>query len=260
MLRDKCAIVTGSTSGIGLGIAMALAREGCHVQLNGFGETEAIESLRSKISNEHRVRVSHHRADLAHPQQIEAMMQDTRREFGRIDILVNNAGIQHVSAIESMNPEKWDALLAVNLSASFHTIRHALPPMRENGWGRIINIASVHGLVGSVHKCAYVAAKHGLVGLTKVVALETAGSGVTCNAIAPGWTDTELIRPQFDTRARQLGVSFREGMQSVIAEKQPSKQLVSIDQIAQTVLYLCSDAATQITGVTLPVDGGWTAQ
>jgi 3-hydroxybutyrate dehydrogenase len=260
MLQGKKALVTGSTSGIGLGIAKALAAQGCNVMINGLGEPAAIESTRSALAQESGVRVAFHGADLTQPRQISEMIAAAEGELGGLDILVNNAGIQYTSPIEQFPAEKWDAILAINLSAAFHATKHALPIMRRGGWGRIVNTASAHGLVASVNKSAYVAAKHGIVGLTKVVALETAGSGITCNAICPGWTRTPLAELQIVARAKQLGVGIDEGARSVLSEKQPSLQFVTVEQLGQVVVFLCSDAATQITGISLPVDGGWTAQ
>ncbi len=260
MLKGKRALVTGSTSGIGLGVARALAAQGCDLMLNGFGDPAAVEALRAGLEREHRVKVRHHGADLSRPEQVEALVAATVDVLGGVDVLVNNAGIQHTAPIEAFPPERWDAILAVNLSSAFHTVRHALPHMRKAGWGRIVNTASVHGLVGSVQKVAYVAAKHGIVGLTKVVALETAGAGITCNAICPGWTRTELIEPQIAARARALGVELEEGGRALLAEKQPSRQFVTVGQLGALVVFLCSEAAAQLTGAALPVDGGWTAQ
>jgi 3-hydroxybutyrate dehydrogenase len=260
MLKGKNALITGSTSGIGLGMAKALAAQGCGIMLNGFGEAEAIERLRRDIATEHGVTVAYNRADMTRSAEIEALVADTVARLGGIDILINSAGIQHTAPVEAFPPEKWDAIIAINLSSSFHTIHHALPHMKAKGWGRIINIASVHGLVASVHKAAYVTAKHGLVGLTKVVALEAAGLGITCNAICPGWTRTELIEPQIIARAQALGVGIEEGGRNLLAEKQPSQQFVSIEQLGQLAVFLCSGAAAQITGAPIPVDGGWTAQ
>lgn len=260
MLTGKSALVTGSTSGIGQGIARALAAQGCRIMLNGFGDVADIERLRAGFAAEYGVTVAYNRADMTRPDEIGALVADTVAQLGGIDILVNSAGIQHTAPVESFPPEKWDVIIAVNLSASFHTIHHSLSHMKAAGWGRIINIASVHGLVASANKAAYVAAKHGLVGLTKVVALETAGQGITSNAICPGWTRTNLIEPQIVARAQALGVDVEEGGRNLLAEKQPSRQFVSIEQLGQLALFLCSAAADQITGTALPVDGGWTAQ
>jgi 3-hydroxybutyrate dehydrogenase len=260
VLKGKVALITGSTSGIGLGVARALAAQGCGVVLNGFGDPAGIERLRLELSEQHGVPVAYNRADLTQPTEIEPLVADAVARLGSLDILVNNAGIQHTAPVEAFQPEKWDAILAVNLSSSFHTIHHALPHMKAKGWGRIINIASVHGLVASPNKVAYVAAKHGLVGLTKVVALETAGLGITCNAICPGWTRTELIEPQILAKAQALGVDLEAGGQALLAEKQPSRQFVSIEQIGLLAVFLCSSATAQITGTAIPIDGGWTAQ
>ncbi len=260
MLKGKSALVTGSTSGIGLGIARALASQGCNVMLNGFGESSVIEKSRVGLEMEFAVKACYSRADMTKPDEIAALVEETIDRLGSLDILVNCAGIQHTAEIEAFPAQKWDAIIAINLSSSFHTIQHAVPFMKRRGWGRILNIASVHGLVGSVNKVAYVAAKHGLVGLTKVVGLETAGKGITCNAICPGWTRTELIEPQIAAKAAALGVDSEEGGRSLLAEKQPSRQFVTIDQLGQLAIFLCSDAAAQITGTAIPIDGGWTAQ
>jgi 3-hydroxybutyrate dehydrogenase len=260
MLSGKTALVTGSTSGIGLGIAKALAAQGCQIMLNGFGDPAAVERTRAALEVEHRVKVRHDDADLTRPDEVTALVDATLEELGAVDILVNNAGIQHTSPVDTFPPERWDAILATNLSAAFHAIRRAVPAMKERGFGRIVNTASVHGLVASVNKAAYVAAKHGLVGLTKVVALETAGSGITCNAICPGWTRTELIQQQIVARAQALGVTAEEGARDLVSEKQPSKQFVTVQQLGALVVFLCSDAAAQLTGAAVPVDGGWTAQ
>jgi 3-hydroxybutyrate dehydrogenase len=260
MLQGKRALITGSGRGIGLGIARALAAQGCSVMLHGLEEPRQLEALRQELATAHGVPVHVHGANLARVPDIEDLLAAANRDLGGVDILVNNAGIQHTARVEDFPPARWDAILAVNLSASFHTIRLALPGMRERGWGRIVNIASVHGLVASVQKAAYVAAKHGLVGLTRVVALETAGSGITCNAICPGWTRTELIEPQIAARAAQMGVGAEEAACHLLAEKQPSRQFVTVEQLGQVAVFLCSDAAAQITGTSIPVDGGWTAQ
>lgn len=260
MLQGKVALITGSTSGIGLGVAQALAAQGCAVMLNGLGDPEVIAQTRSSLEQEYGVAVGFHGANLTNPAEIDDLIDATVSQLGSLDILMNNAGIQHTAPIETFPLDAWDRIIAINLSAAFHTTRRALPLMRAKGWGRIVNTASVHGLVASVHKAAYVAAKHGIVGLTRVVALEAAGSGVTCNAICPGWTFTELIRPQIAARAAALGVSFDEGGRELLAEKQPSQQFVQIEHLAGLVLFLCSDAASQLTGTAIPVDGGWTAQ
>lgn len=260
MLNGKSALITGSTSGIGLGIARALAGQGCNIMLNGLGDQQRIENLRSDLEREFGVIVHYHGADMTRPDEIAEMVEVTSTAFGGVDVLINNAGIQHTAKIEDFPPERWAAIIAINLSSGFHTIHHTVPHMRRSGWGRIINIASVHGLVASANKAAYVAAKHGLVGLTKVVALETAGSGITSNAVCPGWTRTDLIEPQIAARAQALGVDIEAGGRSMLAEKQPSQQFVSIEQLGQLALFLCSSAADQITGTAIPIDGGWTAQ
>jgi 3-hydroxybutyrate dehydrogenase len=260
MLKGKNALITGSTSGIGLGIARALAAQGCNVMLNGFGDPTAIEKIRSELAKENGIKAAYNAADMTKPAAIKTLVDETVKQLGGIDILINNAGIQHTAPVEEFPLEKWDAIIAINLSSSFHTIHHALPYMKKAGWGRIINTASVHGLVASINKAGYVAAKHGLVGLTKVVALETAGSGITCNAICPGWVRTELVEPQIVARAAALGVPLEEGGRSMLAEKQPSKQFIRVEQLGALAVFLCSDAATQLTGAALPIDGGWTAQ
>lgn len=260
MLRDKVALVTGSTSGIGLGIACALAEQGCAVMLNGLGEHAHIEQTRADIETRFGVRVRHHGANLLHPDEIYEMIEWTCAQLGAIDILVNNAGIQYNAPVHEFPRDKWDAILATNLSAAFYTTHYTLPFMQRKGWGRILNLASVHGLVASPHKAAYVAAKHGLVGLTKVVALETAGSGVTCNALCPGWVRTPSVETQIQARATEMVTDVEQAARSLLAEKQPSQEFVTVEQIAQLVVFLCSDAAAQITGAALPMDGGWTAQ
>jgi len=255
-LSDKTALVTGSTSGIGLGIAQALAAAGANVIVNGFGEIEpALDQVRRAGH-----RVGYHGADLGKPHEIEAMMRYAADEFGGVDVLVNNAGIQHVASVESFPPDRWDAIIAINLTAAFHTTRLALPHMRARDWGRIINIASVHGLVASEGKAAYVAAKHGLVGLTKVTALETARSGVTCNALCPGWVETPLVQRQVEARAARDGVTEDAARHALLIEKQPSGDFVRPDQLAALALFLCSSAASQVRGVAWNIDGGWVAQ
>ena len=253
-LKGKVALVTGSTSGIGLGIARALAAEGATVMLNGFGEAAEIERLRAEMKGAYLA------ADMAKPAEVRRLVEQTIAELGRLDVLVNNAGIQHVAPVEDFADERWDAVVAINLSASFHAIKAALPQMRRRGWGRIINIASAHGLVASVNKVAYVATKHGLVGLTKVVALETAASGVTCNAICPGWVLTPLVQKQIDELARRESISGEEAKRRLLADKQPSGEFATPAQIGGLAAFLCSDAASQIRGATLSIDGGWTAQ
>ena len=260
MLKGRTALVTGSTSGIGLGTARALARQGANLLINGFGDPAQIELLRSGLAAEFGVQVAYDGADMSRPDQIEAMIASAAKRFGAVDILVNNAGIQHVAPVDSFPVDRWDAVIAINLSSVFHTIRCALPAMKARGWGRIVNIASAHGLVASVEKAAYVAAKHGVVGLTKVVALETARTGVTCNAICPGWVLTPLVQKQIDARAQSQGLSLEEAKVALLSEKQPSLEFVTPEQIGEMVLFLCSDAAQQIRGAAWSVDGGWTAQ
>ncbi len=260
MLQGKTALVTGSTSGIGLAIATALAQQGARIMLNGLGEAGAIEKARADLAETTGVEVAFNGADMTRPDEIEGLVADTVARLGSVDILVNNAGVQHTASIEDFPVERWDTIIAVNLSSSFHTMRHAVPRMREAGWGRIINTASVHGLVASVQKSAYVAAKHGLVGMTKVVALENAGTGVTANCFCPGFTLTELIQPQIDARAEKFGGDQEAGVRDLLSEKQPSLQPVTVEQIGQFCVFLCSPAADQITGTAIPIDGGWTAQ
>jgi 3-hydroxybutyrate dehydrogenase len=260
MLKGKAAVVTGSTSGIGLGIARALAAQGADMLLNGFGDAGEIERVRKSLADEFGVRVAYSGADMSKPAEIARMIEQGTTELGRVDILVNNAGIQHTSPVEAFPVEKWDAIIAINLSAAFHAIRAALPQMKQRNWGRIVNIASVHGLVASVDKSAYVAAKHGLVGLTKVVALETATTGITCNAICPGWVLTPLVQTQIDALAKREGLAPDVARRRFPAEKQPSQDFATIEQIGGAAVFLCSEMAAQIRGISLPVDGGWTAQ
>ena len=259
-MKGKVAVVTGSTSGIGLGIARALAGEGADVLLNGFGDADEIERLRQGLVDAHGIRAAYSGADMTRPAEIAGMIDEADQKLGRVDILVNNAGIQHTAPVHEFPPERWDAILAINLSAAFHATRAVLPQMFLRNWGRIINIASVHGLVASKDKSAYVAAKHGLVGLTKVVALETATTGITCNAICPGWVLTGLVQKQIDARAERDGIDAARAKHDLVAEKQPSQDFVSPEQIAAFAIFLCSDAAAQIRGQALPMDGGWTAQ
>jgi 3-hydroxybutyrate dehydrogenase len=260
MVKGKTALVTGSTSGIGLGIARALGRQGANLVLNGFGDAAQIDRLRRDLAAEFGVEVAYEGADLMKVGEIEAMTASIDRRFGSIDILVNNAGIQHVAPVERFPTDRWDAVIALNLSAAFHTIRCALPAMKQRGWGRIINIASAHGLVASVEKAAYVAAKHGIVGLTKVVALETARTQITCNAICPGWVLTPLVQQQIDARAQQQGLTPEAAKVGLLSEKQPSVEFVTPEQIGEMALFLCSDAAQQVRGAAWTIDGGWTAQ
>ncbi|HYH38005.1 MAG TPA: 3-hydroxybutyrate dehydrogenase [Azospirillum sp.] len=260
MLKGKVAVVTGSTSGIGLGIARALGQAGADLVLNGFGDAAAIEALRSSLEAECGVRVTYHGADLATAEGVESLIRHAETALGGVDVLVNNAGIQHVASIEDFPVERWDAVLAINLSAVFHGTRCALPGMKARGWGRIINIASAHGLVASVQKAAYVAAKHGVVGLTKVTALETAGTGITCNAICPGWVLTPLVQKQVDALAAAKGLDDAAARAELLGAKQPSGQFVTPEQLGALAVFLCSDAAAQMTGAALPMDGAWTAQ
>ncbi len=253
MLKGKRAVVTGSTSGIGLGIARALAAQGAQVMINGFGEAAALAALRKEFA-------AYSAADMSKPDQIRVMIDDAGAKLGGVDILVNNAGIQHTAALEDFPAERWDAILAINLSSNFHAIQAVLPQMRTRNWGRIINIASTHGLVASPLKSAYVAAKHGVVGLTKVVALETARTQITCNAICPGWVLTPLVQKQVDARAAQLKVSQDEAKVGLLSEKTPSLEFTTPEQIGALALFLCSEAAANIRGAALPVDGAWTAQ
>lgn len=259
-LQGKTALITGSTSGIGLGIARALAQQGAHIVLNGFGDANEIAALQAGLTQDYGVQSIYHPADMSRPQEIAAMMQFAAAKFGSVDILVNNAGIQHVADIEDFPVEKWDAIIAINLSSAFHTTRLALPAMKEKNWGRIINIASAHGLVGSAQKSAYVAAKHGIVGLSKVTALETAQTGVTCNAICPGWVLTPLVQKQVDVRAANEGVSNDDAKKGLLAEKQPSGEFVTPEQLGALAVFLCSEAANQVRGAAWSMDGGWTAQ
>jgi len=260
VLNGKAAIVTGSTSGIGLGIARALAQHGSNILLNGFGDRTEIEVLMAKLSAEYKVTVAHSAADMSRPEQVKEMIAQCVERFGGIDILVNNAGIQHTAPVEEFPDEKWEQVLAINLSSAFYAMKTAVPHMRRRGWGRIINIASAHALVASATKAAYVAAKHGLLGLTKVVALETARSPITCNAICPGWVLTPLVQKQIDDAAVRDGIPNDEAKMKLLAEKQPSLEFATPEQIGATVVFLCSPAADQIRGTSISVDGGWTAQ
>ena len=257
-LKGKTALVTGSTSGIGLGIALSLARQGANIVLNGFGDAEGPKAEVAAAAPG--IRVGYHGADMSKPAEIEAMMAYVAQEFGGCDILVNNAGIQHVAPVDQFPTERWDAIIAINLSSAFHTTRLALPGMKARGWGRVLNIASVHGLVASAEKSAYVAAKHGIVGLTKAVALETATTGVTVNAICPGWVLTPLVQKQVDARAAAGGISNEEAKKQLLAEKQPSLQFTTPEQLGELAVFLCSEAASNVRGQSWALDGGWTAQ
>ena len=259
MLKGKTALVTGSTSGIGLDMARALAAEGANIVVNGFGDPQQIAGVEKELQGRG-VRTLYNGADMSKPVEIESMIRAAESSFGRIDILVNNAGIQHTAPIDQFPTERWDAIIAINLTSAFHTIRLALPKMRASGWGRIINIASVHGLVASVEKSAYIAAKHGIVGLTKTVALETATTGVTCNAICPGWVLTPLVQKQVDVRAERDHLSQDDAKKSLLMEKQPSHQFVTTEQLGGLAVFLCSPAADQVRGIAWAMDGGWTAQ
>jgi len=260
MLKGKKAVVTGSTSGIGLGIAQALAQQGADVVLNGFGQPDDIEQLRAQMQSSCGVNMHYVAADLSQAEAVRRFVEQSVQVLGGIDILVNNAGIQHTDLIEDFPVEKWDAVIALNLSAVFHGTAAALPHMKRAGWGRIINIASAHGLVGSPQKAAYVAAKHGVVGLTKVTALETAETGITANAICPGWVRTPLVERQIQALAQQHNIDLDQAARMLLSEKQPSLQFVTPEQLGSAAVYLASDAAAQMTGMSLPIDGGWTAR
>ena len=256
MLTGKTALVTGSTSGIGLGIAKALAAQGANIVLNGFGDAEGPQSEIATMG----VKVSYHGADMSRPSEIEAMMDHAKTTFGMVDILVNNAGIQHVARLENFPLERWDAIIAINMSSAFHTTRLALPAMQAKDWGRIINVASIHGLVASAEKSASVAAKHGVVGLTKVTALENATTGITCNAICPGWVLTPLVQKQVDTKASALGLSNEAATKLLLGEKEPSMQFTTPEELGALAVFFCSPAGNNVRGVAWNMDGGWTAQ
>ncbi len=256
MLKGKTALVTGSTSGIGLGIAKSLAAQGANIIMNGFGDVEAPKAEIAAFG----VKVVHHGADMSKPAEIEAMMKFAAEQFGRVDILVNNAGIQHVANVEDFPPEKWDAIIAINLTSAFHTTRLALPAMKAANWGRVINVASAHGLVASAQKSAYVASKHGLVGFTKSLALETATTGITSNAICPGWVLTPLVQKQIDARAEREGITVDQANKELLGEKQPSLQFTTPEQLGELAVFMCSPAGNNVRGVAWQIDGGWTAQ
>jgi len=259
-LEGKTALVTGSTSGIGLGIAESLAQAGAQIVLNGFGDAREIGMNRDRIAHQHNVAVIYSDADLSMPKAVVEMIATAEDAFGGVDILVNNAGIQHVAPVDDFPPEKWDAILSINLSSAFHAIRAALPGMKERGWGRIVNVASAHGLVASPFKAAYVAAKHGVVGLTKVVALETAQTGITCNAICPGYVWTPLVEKQIGDQAAAHNLPREKVITDVLLKAQPNKRFAQTSEIGALTAFLCSEAGVSITGTALPVDGGWTAQ
>jgi 3-hydroxybutyrate dehydrogenase len=259
-LAGRTALVTGSTSGIGLGLARAFAGSGTNVMLNGYGDATEIEALRAGLEREHGVRAAYHPADMTRADDVAAMVRAAEEMFGAVDILVNNAGIQHTAPVETFPRERWDAIIAINLSSNFHAIQAALPGMRRRNWGRIINIASAHGLVASANKSAYVASKHGVVGLTKVVALETANTGITCNAICPGWVLTALVQKQIDAIAARESVSVEAATERLLGEKQPSRQFTTPEDIAALALFLCSDAGAKMRGSAISMDGGWVAQ
>jgi 3-hydroxybutyrate dehydrogenase len=255
-LKSKTALVTGSTSGIGLAMAIGLAKQGVNIMVNGFGEKDAAIAAIKACG----VEVEYHGADMSKPAEIEDLIKQTEKRFGSLDILVNNAGIQHTATVEDLPEDKWESIIAINLSSAFYTSHHALPGMKKRNWGRIINIASVHGLVGSVQKSAYVAAKHGIVGLTKVTALENAKTGITCNAICPGWVLTPLVQNQVDARAEREGISNEEAKKALVSEKQPSGEFVAPEQLAALAVFLCSPDASEVRGAAWNMDGGWTAQ
>lgn len=260
MLTNKTAVITGSTSGIGLAIAQELAAQGANIILNGFGDAVEIEKVRVNLELQNDVKAHYIAADLSQPESARQLIRQAAQLTGRVDILVNNAGIQHTARLEDFPTERWDQIIALNLSAVFHTTAEVLPLMQKQGWGRVINIASAHGLVASELKAAYVAAKHGVVGLTKVTALENAGSGITCNAICPGWVRTPLVEAQIEALAAQHQIDTEAAARMLLAEKQPSLQFVTPQQVGGAAMFLCSDAAVQMTGSTLTLDGGWTAR
>jgi 3-hydroxybutyrate dehydrogenase len=258
-LKGKSALITGSTSGIGLGIAEAFAAQGTNLVINGLGDAAEIERLRARLEQQYRVAVLYDAADMTRPEQIEAMVRRGIERFGAVDVLVNNAGIQHVAPVDDFPLAKWDAILAINLTSNFHTIRAALPAMKQRGWGRIINVASAHALVASPFKSAYVAAKHGVAGLTKTVALEVAEAGITVNAICPGYVLTPLVQKQIPDTAKARGISEEEVVKNVLLAAQPTKKFVTVEEVAALAVFLASPAAASITGAVLPIEGGWTA-
>ena len=260
MTQGRNAIVTGSTSGIGLGIAEALAAAGMNVMLNGFGDAEEIEALRARLAGDHGVTVGYHGADMTKPEEIAALVGAAEAAFGQVDVVVNNAGIQHVAPVDEFPTDKWDAILAINLSSAFHMTRLTVGAMKARGWGRVINLASAHALVASPFKSAYVAAKHGVLGLTKTVALEVAEQGVTVNAICPGYVRTPLVDKQIPDTAKARGISEEQVIREVMLGNQPTREFVSVEQIGGLAVFLCGEAAASITGCALPIDGGWTAQ
>lgn len=259
-MKGKVALVTGSTSGIGLGIARGLASKGCDIALNGFGKIEDIDQLRNEIESEFNVKTFYHAADLTKPEEIKSLIAETISKFGRLDILVNNAGVQHVCPIDEFPDDKWELIIRLDLISCFYTIKHALPAMKKNGFGRIINIASAHALVASPFKSAYVAAKHGVLGLSKTVALEVAKQGITCNAVCPGYVKTPLVLGQIADTAKSRGISEEEVINNVMLGPQATKRFVEISEVADLVVFLCSDSASSITGTGLSIDGGWTSQ
>lgn len=259
-LTGKNAIVTGSTSGIGLAIAHVLASKGCNIMLNGMGDKATIDGLIAELPKKYNVKTSYSNADMSKPADIRKMVEDCNSTFGSVDILVNNAGIQFTAEIEKFPEEKWDSIIAINLSATFHAVKAALPGMRKKDFGRIINIASVHGLVASEHKCAYVAAKHGIVGLTKVIALEAAEANITCNAICPGWVHTPLVQKQIDDKAKEENISVDKATANLLGAKQPNKRFVKPENIGALISFLCDDDGVAMTGEIITIDGGWTAQ
>jgi 3-hydroxybutyrate dehydrogenase len=260
MNKKKSVIVTGSTSGIGLGMAEAFAKAGINVMLNGFGDPGEITAIRNRLAGEYGIQVGFNGADMTKPAEIGALFSMANEMFGAVDVIVNNAGIQHVAPIEDFPPEKWDAIIAINLSSAFHLTRHAIPGMKQRRWGRVINLCSAHGLVASPFKSAYVAAKHGIVGLTKTVALEVAEHGITANAICPGYVLTPLVEKQIPDQMKSRGMTEEQVKRDVLLGAQPTKQFVTVEQIGALAVFLCSDAAASITGAALPIDGGWTAQ